>query len=88
MFSDYSCESWIVISLLMTDWSLFGPLPLLFVLESNIFSHADQVFDEMLERVFILILGQLTYAEMWGWLFSMGRVNNRDLDMKIVSVAG
>jgi len=29
MFSDYSCESWIVISLLMTDWSLFGPLPLL-----------------------------------------------------------
>jgi len=25
MFSDDSCESWIVISRLVTDWSLFGP---------------------------------------------------------------
>ena len=63
MFSDYSCESWIVISLLMIDRSLFGPLPLLFMLESKVFFHARQVFDEMLERAFIRVLGQLTYVE-------------------------
>ena len=64
MFSDYSCESWIVISLLMTDRSLFGPLPFMFMLESKVFFRARQVFNARLERAFIRVLGQLTYAEM------------------------
>ena len=38
--------------------------PLLFMLEFKIFSHAHHVFDEMLERAFIRVLVQLTYAEM------------------------
>ena len=63
MFSDYSCESLIAISLLMVNRSLFRLLPLLFMLESKVFSYAYQVFDEMRERVFMLLLRQLTYAE-------------------------
>jgi len=27
----------------------------------------------MLERAFIRVLEQSTYAERWGWLFTMGR---------------
>jgi len=33
------------------------------MLEFRVFSHAHQVFDEMLERDFIRVLGQLAYAE-------------------------
>jgi len=34
------------------------------MLEFKAFSHVHHVFDEMLERTFIRILRQLTYAEM------------------------
>ena len=40
----------------------------------------------MLERVFILIYGQLTYAERVGQSSSVGRKNGKYLDMKIVRV--
>jgi len=36
------------------------------MLEFRVFSHAHQVFDEMLERAFICVLEQLTYAERRG----------------------
>ena len=44
------------------------------------------MFDEILERTFIRILGQLTYAERWGQLPSVGRENSQYLDMRIVHV--
>ena len=47
------------------------------MLEFRVFSHAHQVFDEMLERAFIRISGQLTYAERWGQLSSIGRENDK-----------
>ena len=40
----------------------------------------------MLERVFIRIFGQLTYAERVGQLSSGDRKNGKYLDMKIVQV--
>ena len=40
----------------------------------------------MLERAFILIYGQLTYDERVGQLSSVGRKNDKYLDMKIVQV--
>jgi len=42
------------------------------------------VFDEMLERVFIFFLGQLTYAERGGQLSSVGRENDEYFEMKLV----
>jgi len=51
------------------------------MVESKVFSYAYQVFDEMRERVFMLLLRQLTYAESWGWLSSVGRGNSRNWDM-------
>jgi len=33
------------------------------MLKFRVFIHARQVFDEMLERAFIRVLGQLAYAE-------------------------
>jgi len=33
------------------------------MLEFGVFSHTHQVFDEMLERAFIRVYGQLTYVE-------------------------
>ena len=33
------------------------------MLDFRVFSHAHQVFDEMLERAFICVNGQLTYAK-------------------------
>ena len=49
----------------------------MFKLEFRVFSHTYQVFDQMLERAFICIYGQLTYAERWGQLLSMGRENDK-----------
>jgi len=40
----------------------------------------------MLERAFIHVYGQLTYAERSGQLSSVGRKNGKYLDMKIVQV--
>ena len=40
----------------------------------------------MLERAFIRVYGQLTYAERRGQLSSVGRENDKNLDMKIVQV--
>jgi len=54
------------------------------MLEFRFFSHAHQVFDEMLERAFTRVYGELTYAERWGQLSSVGRENGKYLDMKIV----
>ena len=47
------------------------------MLEFRVFSHAHQVFDEMLERAFICIYRQLTYAERWGQLSSVGTENDK-----------
>jgi len=48
------------------------------------FSHAHQVFDEMRERAFIHVLGQLTCAERRGQLFIVGVEDRYYLDMRIV----
>jgi len=56
------------------------------MLEFRVFSRAHQVFDEMLERAFIRVYGQLTYAERRGQLSSMDTENDKYLDMKIVQV--
>ena len=56
------------------------------MLKFRVFSHAHPMFDEMLERAFILVYGQLTYPERWGQLSSVGRENGNYLDMKIVQV--
>jgi len=56
------------------------------MLEFRVFSHIKQVFDEMFERDFIHVYGQLTYAERWGQLSSVGMGNGKYLDMKIVQV--
>jgi len=56
------------------------------MLEFRVFSHAHQVFDEMLERAFIRVYGKFTYAERWGQLSSVGTENDKYLDMKIVKV--
>ena len=48
----------------------------------RVFSHTHQAFDEMLERAFIRAYGQLTYAEKRGQLSSVGRENDKYLDMK------
>ena len=40
----------------------------------------------MLERVFVRVFGQLTYAERCSQLSSVGRENDKYLDMKIVQV--
>ena len=47
------------------------------MLEFRVFSHAHQVFDEMHERAFIHVYGQLTYAERWGQLSSVDRENDK-----------
>ena len=47
------------------------------MLEFSVFSHAHQVFDEMLERAFICIYGQLTYAKRRGQLSNVGRENGK-----------
>ena len=52
------------------------------MLDFRVFSHAHQVFDEMLERASIRILGQLTYAEKWGQLSSVGRENDKYIGPK------
>ena len=44
------------------------------MLEFRVFSHAHQVFDEMLERD-VCVYRQLTYAERWGQLSSVGGEN-------------
>ena len=44
------------------------------------------MFREILERAFICVLGQLTYAERWSRLSSVSRKNSWDWDMKIVSL--
>ena len=54
------------------------------MLEFGVFSHAHQVFDEMLERAFVCDYGQLTYDGRWGQLSSVGRENGEYLDIKIV----
>ena len=56
------------------------------MLEFRVFSHAHQVFDEMLERAFICVYGQLTYAKRSGQLSSVGRENEWYLDMRIIQV--
>ena len=45
------------------------------MLEFRVFSRAHQVFDEMLERAFIHVLGQLTYVERSDQLSSVGGEN-------------
>jgi len=47
------------------------------MLEFRVFSHAYEVFDEMLKRAFIYVYEQLTYAERWDQLFSVGRENGK-----------
>ena len=47
------------------------------MLEVRVFSHVHQMFDEMLERAFIRVYGQLTYAESWGQLSSVGGENDK-----------
>jgi len=59
----------------MADWLSSGLNLTWLCLEFRVFSHAHQVFNEMLERAFIRIYGQLTYAEMWGQLSSVGGEN-------------
>jgi len=44
------------------------------------------VFDEILERAFIHVLGKLTYAKRRGQLSSVGRENDKYLDMKMVQI--
>jgi len=39
------------------------------------------VFDEMLERAIIRVLGQLTYVERWSQWSSVGGENSWDWDM-------
>ena len=56
------------------------------MLEFRFFSHAHQVFDKMLERALTRVYGELTYAERWGQLSSVGRENGKYLNMKIVQV--
>ena len=69
------------------DWLiLFRPWPNFLCLKFSVFSHAHQLFDEILERAFIHVLKQLTYAERRGQLSSMGRKNGKNLDMRIVRV--
>jgi len=46
------------------------------MLEFRVFSRAYQVFDEILERGFICVYGQLTYAERCGQLSSVGGEND------------
>jgi len=46
------------------------------MLEFGDFSHAHQVFDEMIRRTFIRILGQLTYNKRWGQLSCVGKQND------------
>ena len=70
----------------MANWLSLGLNLTWLCLEFRVFSHAHQVFDEMLERAFILVYGQLTYAERWGQLSSVGSENGKYLDMKIVQV--
>ena len=69
----------------MANWFNLGLDLAWLCLEFRVFSHA-QLFDEMLERAFIRVYGQLTYAERWGQLPSVGRENDKYLDMKIVQV--
>ena len=45
------------------------------MLEFRVFSRAHQVFDDMLERAFICVYGQLTYAERCDQLSSVGGEN-------------
>ena len=52
----------------------------------RVFSHAHQVFDEMLERAFIHGLGQLTYTKRWGHWSIVSSENDKHLDMRIVQV--
>ena len=52
----------------------------------RVFSHAHQLFDEMLERALMHVLEQLTYNERWGKLSNVGRENDKYLDMRIVQV--
>jgi len=40
------------------------------MLEFRFCFHAHQVFDKMLERAFVRVLGHSTYAERWCWLSS------------------
>ena len=47
------------------------------MLEFRVFSHAHQVLDEMIERAFIHVYEQLTYAKRWGQLSSVGRENDK-----------
>jgi len=47
------------------------------MLEFRVFSHVHQVYDEMLERAFIRVYGQLTYVERRGHLSSVDRENDK-----------
>jgi len=47
------------------------------MLEFRVFSYVHQMFDEMLERAFIHVYGQLTYAKRRGQLSSVGREDGK-----------
>jgi len=61
----------------MANWFLLGLNLSWLCLKFRVFSHAHQVFDEMLERAFICVYRPLTYAERWGQLSSVGRENDK-----------
>jgi len=56
------------------------------MLELRDFSYARQVFDKMLERVFIYVLWHFTYIEKWGQLSSIGGEDGYHLYMRIVQI--
>jgi len=49
----------------------------MFMFGSGVFSHANQVLDQMLERVFICVLGQSTYIERWARLLMQSMAPKR-----------
>ena len=61
----------------MANWFNLGLNLTWLYLESRVFSHTHQMFDETLERPFIHVCEQLTYAERWGQLSNMGRENDK-----------
>ena len=61
----------------MANWFNLGVNLTWLCLEFWVFSHTHQVFDEMLERAFIHVYGQWTYAERWGQLSRVGRENGK-----------